>query len=66
MKRISQCLFVLLVGVVLFSCVPARQYQNLESRANENQKKYEELKDANRLLTESNAEFEGQLEVFRR
>ena len=64
MKRIKQFLFVLATGCVLFSCVPARQYQNLESRANENQKKYEELKDANRLLTESNAEFEGQLEVL--
>ncbi|MGZ2368873.1 OmpA family protein [Ancylomarina sp. YFZ004] len=64
MKRIKQFLFALVTGCVLFSCVPARQYQNLESRANENQKKYEELKDANRLLTESNAEFEGQLEVL--
>jgi chemotaxis protein MotB len=64
MKRIKQFLFILATGGILFSCVPARQYQNLESRANENQKKYEELKDANRLLTESNTELEGQLEVL--
>ena len=64
MKRIKQCLSALVTGCVLFSCVPARQFQDLESRVNENQKKYEELKDANRLLTESNAELEGQLEVL--
>lgn len=57
-------LFVLASVSILFSCVPARQYQNLESRANENQKKYEELKDANRLLTESNAELEGKFGVL--
>ena len=64
MKRIKQLLFALVIGCVFFSCVPARQYQDLESRANENQNKYEVLKDANRLLTERNAEFEGQLEVL--
>ncbi|MCZ4693340.1 flagellar motor protein MotB [Ancylomarina euxinus] len=64
MKRIKQFLVVLATGSVLFSCVPARQYQNLESWANENQKKYEELKDANRLLIENNTELEGQLEVL--
>lgn len=64
MKRISQYLFVFLVGGLLFSCVPTRQYQNLEARANENQKKYNELKDANRILTESNTEMEGRLEVL--
>lgn len=52
------------MGGILFSCVPARQYQNLEARADENQKKYEELKDANRLLTESNVELEGKFEVL--
>tara|TARA_R110001583_G_scaffold39735_2_gene127208 strand:+ start:4254 stop:5258 length:1005 start_codon:yes stop_codon:yes gene_type:complete len=64
MKRIKQFLFVLVTGGILFSCVPARQYQNLESRANENQKKYEELKDANRLLIESNVELEGKFGVL--
>jgi chemotaxis protein MotB len=64
MKRIKQFLFVLVTGGLFFSCVPARQYQNLESRANENQKKYEELKDANRLLTESNVELEGKFGVL--
>ncbi len=64
MKSIKQFLFVLVTGGVLFSCVPARQYQNLESRANENQKKYEELKDANRILTESNVELEGKYGVL--
>ncbi len=65
MKRIKQFLFVLVAGGILFSCVPARQYQNLESRADEYQKKYEELKDANRLLTESNAELEGKFDVLK-
>lgn len=65
MKRIKQFLFVLVTGGVLFSCVPARQYQNLESRADENQKKYEELKDVNRLLTERNAELEGEFDVLK-
>lgn len=38
MKRIKQFLFILVMGGILFSCVPARQYQNLEARADENQK----------------------------
>lgn len=64
MKKKKQFLIVIAVSGMLLSCVPARQYQNLEARANENQKKYEKLKDANRLLTESNAELEGRLEVL--
>ena len=52
------------MGGLFFSCVPARQYQDLELRANKNQQKYEELKDANRLLTESNTELEGKFEVL--
>lgn len=64
MKKNKQFLIVLVVSGMLLSCVPARQYQNLEARANENQEKYEKLKDANRLLTESNAELEGRLEVL--
>ena len=64
MKRIKHFLFVLVIGSVFFSCVPARQYQSVEARANENQKKYEELKNTNRLLTESNAELEGKLGVL--
>lgn len=65
MKRVNQYLFVLVAGVVLLSCVPARQYQNLEMRANENQRKYEDLKDTNRLLTESNTELEAKFDVLK-
>ena len=64
MKKIKQFLFVFATGGILLSCVPARQYQNLEARISENQKKYEELKDANRLLTESNVELGGKYEVL--
>ncbi len=64
MKKIKSILFVLAIGGVFFSCVPTRQYQSLEARANENQKKIEELKNANRLLTESNAELEGKFGVL--
>ena len=64
MKRVKQFFFVFATVGMFFSCVPARQYQNLESRVNKNQKKYEELKDTNRLLTESNAELEGKFGVL--
>lgn len=64
MKRNCQLLAALLLGSLLYSCVPARQYQNLLSRESECQENYEEAKDANRLLTENNAELEGKLEVL--
>ena len=64
MRRINLFLFVLATVSMLFSCVPARQYQNLKLRANENQEKYEALKDTNRLLTENNAELKGELGVL--
>ena len=64
MRRVKQFLFVLVIGSLFFSCVPVRQFQSSEARANENQKKYEKLKDENRLLTESNAELEARFGVL--
>lgn len=60
----KQFLILLATGWFLFSCVPARQYQDLQSRVSECQEKYDEAKNANRLLTESNSELKGSLEVL--
>jgi len=64
MNRLNKYLIAIATGCLLFSCVPARQFQDLQSRESECQQNFEESKDENRKLTESNAELKGKLEVL--
>lgn len=51
-------------GCVLFSCVPARQFQEMRTRQENCQEELELVKEKNRLLNETNTELEGRLDVL--
>jgi len=64
MNKLNKYLIVIATGGLLVSCVPARQFQNLQSRESECQQNLEEAKNANRKLSEQNAELEGKFEAL--
>lgn len=66
MKKLNIIAIVFIVGSILFSCVPARQYKDLKSRNKDCEEEREELKNKNKELTVSNTEMESDMEKLKK
>lgn len=63
-KVLAKSLCVAGMGLLLFSCVPARQYQELQSRQNNCREELELVKQKYRNLNEQNTEMSGRLSLL--
>ena len=64
-KKLSPSIFALLLAISLFSCVPTRQYQELQSKQANCLEELEMQKEKNLELSESNNELKGKLDVLK-
>ncbi|WP_321280037.1 OmpA family protein [Marinifilum fragile] len=64
-KKLSPSIIALLLAISLFSCVPTRQYQELQNKQANCLEELEMQKEKNLELSESNNELKGKLDVLK-
>ncbi|WP_421917801.1 OmpA family protein [Marinifilum sp.] len=64
-KKLSPSIIALLIAMSLFSCVPTRQFQELQNKQANCLEELEMQKEKNLELSESNNELQGKLDVLK-
>lgn len=64
-KKINLTIIVLLLAAILYSCVPTRQYQELQNKQANCVEELELQKEKNLALSEANNELKGKLDILK-